>query len=103
MKNWAKVEDGIVVNIAVGYENPGGYVEYSPTGEFRKNYAVIGGLYDSNKDIFIQPQPYASWVLDSNDDWQAPTPKPEREGYYYIWNEESTSWEEYESIILDIP
>lgn len=101
MKNWAKVENGIVVNIAVGYENPGGYIEYSTTGEFRKNYAVIGGLYDSIKDIFIAPKPYASWTLDENDNWQPPTPKPSKEGFIYVWNEDSVAWDEYESVIIE--
>ena len=75
MKNWAKVEDGIVINIVVGYENPGGYIEYSPTGQFRKTYAMIGGTYNKDLDIFSDPKPYESWNLDENHNWQPPSPK----------------------------
>ena len=103
MKYFAKIEGNIVVNIAVGYENPGGYIEYSQTGEFRKNPAVIGGTYDFENDVFIHPRPYASWVLDNNHDWVSPVgDKPVKEGFYYIWNEDNTSWDEYEKINTDI-
>jgi len=61
----------------------------SYNNNIRKQYAGIGYRYDSIKDQFVQPQPFASWSLDSNNDWQAPTPKPE--GNFY-WNEESLSW-----------
>ena len=43
---------------------------------FRKQYAGIGYRYDASKNKFITPQPYASWSLDSNDDWQAPITYP---------------------------
>jgi hypothetical protein len=103
MKNWAKVEDGVVVNIAVGYENPGGYVEYSLSGEFRKNAAMIGGTYDKEKDIFINPKPWESWVLDENDNWVSPAgEKPVKEGFFYSWDEESLSWKEYEIVEIDL-
>ena len=102
MKSWAKIEDGIVVNIALGYENPGGYLEYSPTGEFRKNYAVIGGTYNSELDIFINPKPYESWSLDENHDWKPPIAKPVKEGFTYVWNEVTTSWDEYERVEVNI-
>ena len=43
---------------------------------FRKQYAGMGYVYDSSKDKFLTPQPYASWLLDDNDDWQAPVAVP---------------------------
>mgnify|MGYP003120565464 FL=1 len=43
---------------------------------FRKQYAGIGFRYDSDKDIFIMPQPFASWSLDDNNDWQPPIANP---------------------------
>ena len=43
---------------------------------FRKMYAGIGMIYDPVKDKFLTQQPYASWSLDSNDDWQAPITFP---------------------------
>ncbi len=57
----------------------------------RKQYAGIGFSYDPVKDEFVTPQPFPSWTLDSNNDWQAPTPKPE--GAFY-WNEEMLAWVE---------
>ena len=58
-----------------------------------KNYAGIGYRFDSVKQNFIAPQPYASWTLDSNDIWQPPTPQPD--GDYY-WNEEQQTWVQYD-------
>jgi hypothetical protein len=40
---------------------------------FRKNYAGIGYTYDAERDAFIPPRPYASWVLDEQTClWNAP-------------------------------
>ena len=55
----------------------------------RKQYAGIGFAYDADADIFIAPQPYPSWSLDNNYDWQAPTAKPV--GNFY-WDEGTLSW-----------
>jgi hypothetical protein len=63
---------------------------------FRKNYAGIGYSYDSTRDAFIPPQPYASWVLDeSTCSWSAPVSMPTDAGEdeYYEWNESTTSWD----------
>ena len=61
----------------------------SYNNNIRKQYAGIGYSYDLVADVFVAPQPYASWTLDSNHDWQPPTPKPE--GDYY-WSEEDLVW-----------
>ena len=61
---------------------------------FRKNYAGIGFAYDPQRDAFIPPKPFASWVL--NEDtclWEAPTPMP-TDGKMYQWDEATTSWAE---------
>ena len=61
------------------------------TKAFRKNYAGIGFTYDEERDAFIPPQPYESWVL--NEDtclWDAPVPMPE-DGMY-TWDEETGAW-----------
>ena len=58
----------------------------------RKQYAGIGFTYDSVNDVFIVPQPYPSWTLDENFDWQAPTPYPTGDGIY-TWNELTLSWD----------
>lgn len=59
---------------------------------FRKNYAGIGYTYDLDRDAFIPPKPFASWVL--NEDsclWEAPVPYPD-DGERYVWDEETASW-----------
>ena len=58
---------------------------------FRKQYAGIGYTYDSDADVFIEPQPYPSWSLDENYDWQPPTPMP-TDGMMYSWNEPDQEW-----------
>ena len=50
----------------------GNWIQTSYNNNFRKQYAGIGSTYDADKDIFIRHQPFDSWVLDSNDDWQPP-------------------------------
>jgi hypothetical protein len=62
----------------------------SYNGNIRKQYAGIGYTYDAVNDVFIAPQPFASWSLDQNFDWQPPTPMP-TEGRWY-WDEDSLSW-----------
>ena len=62
-------------------------------GNFRKAYAGIGWRYDADADVFIAPQPFPSWMLDANYDWQPPTPMP-TEGGPWMWDEDTTSWVE---------
>jgi hypothetical protein len=62
----------------------------SYNNNIRKQYAGIGYTYDPINDVFIAPQPFASWSLDDNFDWQAPTPRPV-EGKCY-WDENTLSW-----------
>jgi hypothetical protein len=67
------------------------YVQTSYNNRIRKQYAGIGFTYDEEADVFIAPQPYPSWVLDENHDWQAPVPYPSEEGVW-VWNEETQEW-----------
>ena len=61
---------------------------------YRKNYAGIGYTYDSTKDAFIPPKPFASWVLNEETCiWDAPVAYPTDEKLY-IWNEKTTTWKE---------
>lgn len=46
----------------------------SYNNNIRKQYAGIGFFYDAVNDVFIAPQPYLSWLLDENFDWQPPPP-----------------------------
>lgn len=63
----------------------------SRSGSIRKQFAGIGWFYDAENDLFIAKQPYNSWVLDENFDWQPPTPKPD-DGKIYEWFEQSMKW-----------
>jgi hypothetical protein len=63
----------------------------------RKNYAGIGFKYDQQRDAFIPPKPFNSWIL--NEDtcrWEAPVDMPTtelQENQYYFWNESIINWE----------
>jgi hypothetical protein len=83
--NYAQLVDGKVVNVIVAD------ADFIAT-QTDKTYVLcqrggIGWSFDGTN--FIAPQPYPSWTLDSNFDWQPPTPKPD--GDYY-WNEKTISW-----------
>ena len=65
----------------------------SYNNNFRKRYAGIGYTFDAEKDMFIAPQPYPSWTLDDEGDWQAPVPYPD-DGKVYEWDEENQTWVE---------
>jgi hypothetical protein len=81
--------------------NTRGGVHYDPaTGEpsadqskaYRKNYAGLGYIYDEQRDAFIPPRPFTSWVL--NEDtclWDAPVPYPQ-DGKMYQWSEDDQLW-----------
>jgi hypothetical protein len=74
------------------------WVQTSYNSKFRKQYAGIGHTYDSIKNKFIAAQPYPSWSLDENDDWQAPLPQPsiteeqKLNNQFYSWDEVNQSW-----------
>ncbi len=68
-------------------------VRTSYNGNIRYNYAGIGYTYDPIDDAFISPQPFPSWILNSNKKWEAPLPYPE-DNKRYSWNEEAQSWDE---------
>ena len=87
--------------------NTFGGVHYDPeTGEpsadqtkaLRFNYAGVGYSYDPNRDAFIPPKPFESWLLnEATCLWGAPVTYPE-DGGYYTWNEESQTWEPVEEV-----
>lgn len=80
------------------------WVRTSYNGNFRGTYACIGSIYDEEKDIFIPPKPveYPSWVFnETNYKWEPPIPMPVEEGFIFLWDEESTSWEREEYIPLN--
>lgn len=66
----------------------------SYNNNYRKNYAGIGYSYDPERDAFIAPKPFASWIL--NEDtcrWEAPVAMP-TDGKLYVWDEDTTNWVE---------
>jgi hypothetical protein len=67
----------------------------SYNNNIRKQYAQLGGKYDDVRDEFVMPQPFPSWSLDSNNDWQPPTPRPSMK---FMWNEELQLWIEDELV-----
>lgn len=68
-------------------------VRTSYNGNIRKNYAGIGYTYDENRDAFIPPQPFPSWVLNETTClWDAPVVYPD-DGLMYNWDESSQSWQ----------
>ena len=108
--------DNIVVNVTVGVDETvtqqgvGGSTEAweqfyttavnqegvyikrtSYNNNIRKQYAGVGYTYDETADVFIAPSPFPSWVLNSNHDWEAPTPRP-NDGNMYLWDEENLVW-----------
>ena len=70
----------------------GNWIQTSYNNKIRKQYAGTGYTYNVNADVFVAPQPYPSWSLDNNFDWQPPTPRPE--GLNWIWDENNLSWTE---------
>jgi hypothetical protein len=75
-------------------DNLGGtWVKTSYNGNIRKNYAGIGWSYDSQRDAFIAPKPFDSWILNEETcRWEAPSSYPTN-GFTYYWNESNLAWE----------
>jgi hypothetical protein len=107
MAHFAKIENNIVTEVLVVADElehrgedflandlglGGVWIQTSYNSNIRKQYAGIGFTYDANADVFVAPQPFPSWSLDVNHDWQAPTPMP-TEGRWY-WDEDNLSWTE---------
>jgi hypothetical protein len=69
----------------------GEWRQTSYNGSFRAHYAGTGYTYDAEADVFYAPQPFPSWTLDDNWNWQAPHPAPD-DGEEYGWDEETGGW-----------
>ena len=102
MAHFAEISENIVQRVIVIHDNEeangaqfchdlfgGTWIQTSFNNRIRKQFAGVGYSYDSNADVFIKPQPFASWTLDSNHDWQPPTPQPDGE---YLWDESQLEW-----------
>ena len=86
MSNYAQIVNGKVVNVIVA---DGDFVDKSDLDYVLLSRGGIGWTYDEQANQFVAPQPFESWTLDENNDWQPPTPKPD--GDYY-WNEATQTW-----------
>jgi hypothetical protein len=79
-------------------ENGVKWIQTSYNNNFRKQFAGIASTFDVSKNKFIEPQPYSSWSLDSNDDWQPPVAYPtvttygDNVNYMISWDEAGQRW-----------
>jgi len=107
MAHWAELdENNIVLRVTVGDNNDpdegyqwlidnlgGTWVKTSYNATIRKNFAAIGFTYDADRDAFIPPKLFASWILDEETcKWVAPKPYP-TDNKDYVWNETKLKWE----------
>jgi hypothetical protein len=110
MAHFAEIVNNVVTNVIVVHNNEllvdgveteskgaefctnllgGTWIQTSFNNRIRKQFAGLGYSYNPIADVFVKPQPFASWTLDSNHDWQPPTPKPDGN---YSWNEAQLEW-----------
>jgi hypothetical protein len=107
MSHFAEIdENNIVLRVLVGDNNApnegydwfvsklgGRWIQTSYNGNFRKHFAGIGFTYDEQRDAFIPPKTFDSWVLDEETcTWQPPVPRPS-EGQWN-WDEDAVNWVE---------
>ena len=90
MTNYAQIVNSKVVNVIVADAD---FVAQSDLDYVLLSRGGIGWTYDQQANQFVAPQPYASWTLNENNDWQSPKPKPD--GAYY-WNEDTQTWQPFE-------
>ena len=81
----------------VNFFGGGTWKQTSYNHNFRKQYAGKGYVYNSSKNKFLTPQPYASWSLDGSDDWKAPVTYPtvteiDSNIVYISWDEDNQKW-----------
>lgn len=102
INNGDEMENGVVdefkgVMFCISLTGHPLWLKTSYNNNIRKQYAGIGFSYDPVKDVFVAPQPFPSWTLDENSDWQPPIPMP-TDGGMYIWDEANQSW-----VAVEIP
>lgn len=106
MAHFAKIENNVVVNVIVidnkfedegqNYINKvlkldGQWIQTSYNNKIRHKFAGVGDTYDEDADVFIAKQPYPSWILNKNYEWNPPKPYP-TDGKDYHWDEELGNW-----------
>jgi hypothetical protein len=79
------------VYLAYDLKLGGRWVQTSPGGNIRKNYASVGCSYDAARDAFIAQRPFPSWILDENScRWMPPRLMPDNGDVF--WNESAQRW-----------
>lgn len=74
--------------------------EYIGDNHFRYNFGIPGFYYDEQRDAFIPPKPYPSWILNENSClWEPPISMPETDGPW-TWNEKIKNWEKINIVNL---
>jgi hypothetical protein len=100
MSHFAKVENGIVKTVIVAEQdfiNSGSvgdafsWVQCSYNNNFRGRFPSEGFTWKD--EVFTPPQPYPSWGLNSDNDWEAPVAYPV-DDKSYTWNEDTLAWDE---------
>ena len=93
--------EAVGIEFCVSLWGVGNYVQTSYNSTIRKQFAIVGGEYDAEKDKFLWIQPHASWTLNADDDWESPLGvRPVKENFAYTWDESayqadnSTGWVE---------
>lgn len=72
----------------------GEWIQTSYNSKFRAHYAGIGYTWDATNQVFYAPQPYPSWLLNTETcNWEAPIPYP-NDGKLYYWDEATQQWVE---------
>jgi hypothetical protein len=102
MSYFAKIENAFVVQIIKAEQDlvdtlNGTWVQFwkDANGESEKRYnsTRIGGIYNISDDAFLPPKSRKGWLLNSNFQYEAPTPKPNNtQTHYYYWDDETESW-----------
>jgi hypothetical protein len=114
MAHFAHITNGIVDNVIVidaetlatgHWGDPQSWIQTSYNTQagvhalggtpLRKNYAGVGYTYDQQRDAFIPPKPFESWILNETTcQWHAPTPMPTETGKLFSWDETTKSWKD---------
>lgn len=103
MAHVAQIVGGIVARVIVvgnSHDDPEAFAAQLLGGEwkrtsynwnFRGHFAAVGDWYDSDRDIFITPKPFPSWVLNETTGlYEAPVPRPADR--FVIWDESTLQW-----------
>lgn len=98
MANYAVINNGTVVNtiVADSQEIAEQLTGLSCIEYTSENPLGINWYFNETANKYVSPSPYASWVYNVADDvWEAPIPMPVEEGKYFVWNEQTVSWDSF--------